>query len=272
MNVAVFSHFFLTRKSICSLLSPLRDVQVVLDSENALESVDQVAATCPDILLIDSENPNDDLGTVRQVTKIFPHAKIVLLVGVDEREFELRAIEAGARGCVSKRSDLQTLIKALNLVKQGQFWISREVASLVAGKLRGSMTPDHDASRELTEREWEILALLGIGYVNKDIASHLGISENTVKTHLASTYRKLQVNTRLGAVLHYFRRSQQLSKPAGSATPATPGTALAPNAAGHQIAAAKPHAATPELPPAAAKTPLHTRNPELPLKAKPHRA
>ncbi|MFB3920674.1 MAG: LuxR C-terminal-related transcriptional regulator [Terriglobia bacterium] len=255
MNVAIFSRYFLTRKSICSLLSPLRDVQIVLDSESVLESIDQVRATNPDILLLDSENLNDDVGIVRQVTKIFPLVKIVLLVGVEGAEFELRAIEAGARGCVSKRSDLPTLLKALSLIKQGQFWISREVASLLAGKLRGTVTPDHDASRELTEREWEILALLGIGYVNKDIANHLSISENTVKTHLASIYRKLQVNTRLGAVLHYFRRNQQLSGLTPSATDSEKG-----------------HAAMVETAPEDPDPLPRAPNQGLPLKVKSHRA
>jgi DNA-binding NarL/FixJ family response regulator len=272
MNVAVFSRFFLSRKSLCSLLKSVRDVEVVLDSENVLECIEQIAAACPDILLIDSEHPNDDLGTVRQVSRILPHAKIVLLLGIDDQEFELRAFEAGARGCVSKKNDMQILLKALTLVRQGQFWISREVASLVAGKLRGSLTPEQDASRELTEREWEILALLGIGYVNKDISRHLAISENTVKTHLASIYRKLQVNTRLGAVLHYFRRSQQLSKPAENGVPSAPGPVVAPIAAGHPIVAITPDAAAPELPRAETAAPLQNRDPRVPLKAKQHQA
>jgi len=270
MNVAIFSRFFLTRKSLGSLLKPLRDVQVVLDSENVLASVEQVAATSPDVLLIDSENPPDDLGIVRQVTKIFPHSRIVLLIGANDRDFELRAIEAGARGCVSKESDLQTLAKALNLVHTGQFWISRDVASLVARKLRGSLTPDHDATQELTEREWEILALLGIGHVNKDLASHLGISENTVKAHLASIYRKLQVNTRLGAVLYYFRRCQQLSKPTGSA--AISETAAAPIPAGQEADEANPNAVGAGVPLDVAEPTLQTPQSELTLKARSDRA
>lgn len=229
MTVAIISRFALMRKMLRGLLATMKGPEVVLDADSAFESFELIDTLRPRILLIDTVNPVEDLATVRQLRKLYPAANIILLVESADEQFELHAIEAGARGCVSKKSDPQVLEKALNLVEQGQFWISRGVASLVAGKLSATHDPGQDLSRELTQREWAVLGLLAMGHVNKEIAARLAISENTVKAHLASTYRKLAVTTRLGAVLHYFRHARDMGARA-TAPPADFPKALAASA------------------------------------------
>ncbi len=231
MTVGIISRFALMRKMMCGFLATMKGPEVVLEVDSAFENYLLIKTLHPSILLVDTVNQVEDLATLRQLNKLYPAAKIVLLVESADEQFELRAMEAGARGCVSKESDPQVLEKALNLVEHGQFWTSRKVASLAVGKLSAAHTPSQDLSRELTQREWAVVGLLAMGYVNKEIAARLLISENTVKAHLASTYRKLGVTTRLGAVLHYFRQARGTGARAGTVPlPANSAKALATSA------------------------------------------
>ena len=214
MTVGIVSPFTLTREMLCGLLANMQGIEVVLDVESAFESYELIRSVQPRILLVDAASPAEDLDSLRQMKKLYPSTSIVLLVRERDDEFEMRAIEAGARGCLAGTCNSKCMERALHHVDQGEFWISRSVASLVAGRLVASHEPACDVSRELTEREWAVLGLLAMGYVNKEIATRLAISGNTVKAHLASTYRKLGVTTRLGAVLHYFRRAQEQNTPA----------------------------------------------------------
>ena len=209
MTIGIISRFLLMRQLFADLLAGMEGFSVVLDIDNPLTSIDRIKAARPEILLIDSVDFTADLGTVRQLTNLLPGMNIVLLTGLIDDHSELQAIEAGAKGCISKGSHPRVVEKALHLVKGGQYWMSREVASLVAGKLLGEFNAQEDRSKDLTQRELDILALLARGQVNKEIACKLAVSENTVKAHLASIYRKLGVTTRLGAVLHYFREAQE---------------------------------------------------------------
>jgi DNA-binding NarL/FixJ family response regulator len=209
MTVGIVSRFLLMRQLLIGLLASMEGFSVVLDIDNPLTSIDLIRASLPQILLIDCDDFAADLVVVRQLTKLFPGMNIVLLTGLIDDRAELQAIEAGAKGCISKGSHPRVVEKALHLVKEGQYWMSREVASMVAGKLLGGFNAHEDCSKDLTQRELEILALLARGQVNKEIACKLAVSENTVKAHLASIYRKLGVTTRLGAVLHYFREAQE---------------------------------------------------------------
>jgi DNA-binding NarL/FixJ family response regulator len=218
MKVGIVSRFALMRKMLCGLLSTMDGVEVVLEVGSALENFVLIKMHHPSILLIDTENQVQDLAAVRQLSKLFSEVKILLLVESPNDQFEVCAMQAGARGCISKGTDPEVLEKALNVVERGQFWISREIASMVAGRFAATQLSGQDLSRELTQREWAVLGLLATGYVNKEIAARLVISANTVKVHLASIYRKLGVTTRLGAVLHYFRHAREAGHPSSPAS------------------------------------------------------
>jgi DNA-binding CsgD family transcriptional regulator len=93
-------------------------------------------------------------------------------------------------------------------VNKGEIWVSHQAAARIISKLLKLGGHEEANPDELTPREWEILKLVADGFRNKEIAGRLHLSENTVKTHLYTTYRKLQVCTRLGAALRYFQRSK----------------------------------------------------------------
>jgi DNA-binding NarL/FixJ family response regulator len=120
---------------------------------------------------------------------------------------------------VSKESEPEILEKALRAVGQGEIWASHRLATLIIMK----SLPGKEEEEELTQREWEILALVSSGHQNKEIASRLSISSNTIKAHLSAIYKKLQVRTRLGAALHYFQQAKQRPSAELDETVAAPG-------------------------------------------------
>lgn len=205
MNIGVVSPWVLTRKALCSLLAIRKDFKVMLEVDSALHHFEPIQQARPDVLLVEVVDPAADLEVVARVRKLFPDTRVLLLLPTTDEEFELRAIRAGAWGSVSKQSDPEVLEKALRAVGQGEIWASHHLATLIITK----SIPGKEEDDELTQREWEILALVSSGYQNKEIASRLSISSNTIKAHLSAIYKKLQVRTRLGAALHYFQQARQ---------------------------------------------------------------
>jgi len=205
VKIAVVSHFALTRKALCGLLSTIPGHRVILDVEDAMASLELLYQSRPDALLIDAPSSAETLEKITHLRKQFPKTILLLLVDKNDLEFERQAVKLGIRGCISKASQPEVLARALTVVEQGQFWMSRGVASLVLGKLLTREVSQEADPHELSKREWEILSLISRGHVNKEIASCLSISSNTVKAHLTSIYRKLGVTTRLEAALSYFQ-------------------------------------------------------------------
>lgn len=202
--VGMVSPHVVIRKALSALLSCAEDLRVTLDVDSALESLELIQKAQPEILLLDILDHARDLETVSRLRTLLPETKVLLLSDSTDEEFQVRAIRAGAQGCVSKRAELAVLERALRLVGNGEFWVSHQVAARIIGKLMVGQHAEDESAGDLSQREWEILALVAQGYRNKEIASRLFISENTIKSHLGTIYRKLHVSTRLEAALHYF--------------------------------------------------------------------
>jgi DNA-binding NarL/FixJ family response regulator len=193
---------------MCALLSSRANFNVVLELPNIPEDMDILLQAQPDILLFHTSGGVSDLEVLSRVCKLTPKIKVLLMLDEPDEEIEFRAIKAGAHGCVSKAIDLDTLFKAIDLIGRGELWISRPKLTRLIGKFAQSDSADRTTLNGLTGREWEILALLAGGSRNKEIANRLSLSENTVKTHLNTIYRKINVDCRLAATLYYFERAK----------------------------------------------------------------
>jgi two-component system, NarL family, response regulator NreC len=205
MDLGIVDPQVLIRKALCALLADVRDVRVVLDVDHVFENVRLIRQLRPDALLIHSANPASELATIPQIKKLLPQVRLILLTDDVDDDLELRAIRAGVLGCVSKKSEPQVLEEALKAVGNGETWISRRAATRIIGEFaRGEVAGQRNGT-ELTQREQEILALTAKGFRNKEIAGRLLISENTIKTHLLTIYRKLGVSGRMGAAMCYFQ-------------------------------------------------------------------
>jgi len=208
MRVGVISPYELCRKGLCSLIRSCSNCVLVLELPSIPEDLDIPRKANPEILLLHTGGGVADLDDVSRLHKLVPKLKILLYVDKADEETELLALRAGARGCVSRSIDLNTLLKAFDFVGRGELWVSRQMAARALEKLVLTESANSTTSNGLTRREWEILALLATGSRNKEIASALSVSENTVKTHLGSIYRKINVDSRLAATLYYFEHGK----------------------------------------------------------------
>jgi DNA-binding NarL/FixJ family response regulator len=169
------------------------------------EDVEVLRKAQPEVLLFQASGDAADFEIVSRLRNLTPEIKTLLLIDSADEEVEFQAIRAGGCGCISNASDLNTLLKAIAVVGRGEIWVSRRVATQLIRKLAQSETSDGPTSNGLTPREWKVLGLLASGLRNKEIASRLSVSENTVKTHLYTIYRKINVDCRLAATLYYFQ-------------------------------------------------------------------
>jgi len=181
-----------------------------LDLSSIPEDVEVLRKAQPEVLLLHANGGDSDFDIVSRLRNDAPEIKILLFLDAADEEMEFQAIRAGSCGCISNASDLDTLLKAVSAVGKGEIWVSRRVASRLISKL--SEAPESPNSNGLTPQEWKVLGLLASGARNKEIANRLSVSENTVKTHLSTIYRKINVDCRLAATLYYFQHARSEAK------------------------------------------------------------
>ena len=218
MRLGVISRLSLSRRGLCALLASSKNCSIVLELPTIPEDVEVLRKAQPEVLLFHAGGAAADFEIVSRLCNRTPEIKTLLLMDSADEEIEFQAIRAGGCGCISNASDLNTLLKAIGAVGRGEIWVSRRVASRLIRKLLQSESPDSPTSIGLTPREWKVLGLLASGSRNKEIANRLSVSENTVKTHLYTIYRKINVDCRLAATLYYF----QNVKSNGEYKPAAP--------------------------------------------------
>jgi DNA-binding NarL/FixJ family response regulator len=165
-----------------------------------------VGQTRPDILLLDLLMPNlPGLEALRAITTTGAEVRTILLCSAISAKQVLEALQLGARGVVLKKR-VAELIPALGAVMRGQYWIeSRSVSNVVQiVEQLGAANPQPAQSQSrfgLTARETEIVSFITQGYMNRDIAKSLSITEETVKRHLTNIFNKVGMSNRLELAL-----------------------------------------------------------------------
>lgn len=207
MRVGVAIPYALSRCGLRALLLAQKDTQVAVEVESVLDRIEVILNARLDVLIVSTEDQPFNATSMSRMQKLLPETKILLLIDRPDDEFEFQAVQAGAWGCVSQRCTPEVLEKALTTIARGEIWVSRPVATRLIGKLAQWEVTNGENPNGLTRREWEVLGLVANGHHNKEIASRLSVSENTVKTHLHTIFRKIQVDSRLGATLHYYHHA-----------------------------------------------------------------
>ncbi len=195
----------LFRSGLAALLSSQDEMEVVAQADNGLDAVKLAEEVMPDLILMDINMPGSDgLEATRIIKDRMPYVKIVMLTASDENDLLFEAVKAGAQGYLLKHLDPEQFLAELSAQVRGEASISGDVAIKIIRAFSA-----HDVERQqtqLTARELEVLKLVGEGFSNRDIASRLFISENTVKNHLRNILQKLHFENRVQAAAYAIRR------------------------------------------------------------------
>lgn len=189
--VSVDDHPIL-REGIASIIHGEKDMVVVGEASNGREAIEIFRTQRPDVTLMDLQmrglNGIDAITTIRRE---YPQARIIVLTTYEGDVLARRALKAGAAGYILKDMIRTELLEAIRMVHVGKRYIPQKIAAELA---------EHYAEDDLTDREIEILREVARGTSNKIIASHLSISEATVKAHMQNILLKLGASDRTHAV------------------------------------------------------------------------
>jgi len=162
------------------------------------------SGSVPEIVLMDIEMPDaNGIELTKQLTEKYPDVRVVMLTAFSDTERVVAALKAGAVGYLLKNVSPDVICSTVQSVAAGENMLSGEIAGRVLREFESERRQDEHRERlaALTPREEEILELLATGESNREIGQRLFISEQTVKNHVASIFRKLQVNDRTKAAL-----------------------------------------------------------------------
>jgi DNA-binding NarL/FixJ family response regulator len=187
----------LFREGLKAMLSPSQEYEIIGEAEDGLEAIRLIKKQKPDLVLLDLSMPRmNGLSVLREIKGSMPEVKILVLSIHESDQYVLQAFEAKADGYAIKDSSREELRVAIRSVLEGKKYISPGVAgNVLEGYLDGRKTlKTKSALDTVTEREKEILKLLGEGYQNKEIADLVHISVKTVEKHRANIMAKLDLH------------------------------------------------------------------------------
>ncbi|WP_338867588.1 response regulator transcription factor [Myxococcus stipitatus] len=188
----------LMREGLGGVIASQPDMTLVAEAENGEQALEAYRTHQPDIVLMDVQMPG--MGGIDAICAIraeFPAARIIVLTTFKGDAQALRAIKAGASGYLLKSKVRKELVDTLRSVHAGRRRIDSDIAAELA---------EHVAEDALTARERDVLVHVAAGNANKEVAARMGISEETVKTHMKNVLTKLSAKDRTHAVVVAVRR------------------------------------------------------------------
>jgi DNA-binding NarL/FixJ family response regulator len=188
------------REGLSAMLGREDDFEVVGQAIDGREAVDMTVRLEPNVVLMDLKMPRmDGVEAIRQVKQRHPATEVLVLTTFDSDDYIFKGIEAGARGYLLKDAPREELFRAVRAVARGESLLQPNVAARLVNRFAV-------LSRQLSDRELEVLRCMARGLANKEIAAELSISETTVKTHVTNIFQKLGATDRTQAVTLALQR------------------------------------------------------------------
>lgn len=202
LRILVADDHLVVRAGLRLLLEGEADIELVGDAADGAEAVRLVEELEPDVVLMDLRMPGlSGLEATELIRQRWPGVVVVILTTYDDDDLMLKGLRAGASGYLLKDVERATLLRAIRTAVRGETLLPSPVLARLLESTRKPQKPGRQAGEGiLTERELAVLEAVARGARNKEIAAHLGISEPTVKTHLANLYARLNVDSRASAV------------------------------------------------------------------------
>ncbi|MFP3989744.1 response regulator transcription factor [Streptomyces sp. E11-3] len=204
LRVFLLDDHEVVRRGVHDLLDDQPDITVVGEAANAEQALVRVPALRPHVAVLDVRLPDGDgVSVCRELRSRMPDLACLMLTSFDDEEALLDSIMAGAAGYVLKQIQGSDLVTAVRTVGAGQSLLDPSATAKLMARLRGEQTkePEPDALPGLTDREREILALIGEGLTNRQIGQRLYLAEKTVKNHISRLLAKLGVERRIQAAV-----------------------------------------------------------------------
>ena len=195
------------RDGLRMVLDAQTGISVVGEAEDGRQALEMVERLHPDVVVMDIAMPNmNGAEATRQIKRRFPGVKVLILTMHENEQYLAQIVNAGAIGCVLKRSAGTELVTAVRAAARGESYFSPAMATMMLDGYRMHLAVDgRDESDLLTEREREILQLVAEGKTNQEIADLLVVSIKTVQTHRAHMMEKLDAHDRTELVKHAIR-------------------------------------------------------------------
>lgn len=200
IRVLVADDHPLFREGVVHSLATEPDIAVVGQAASGEEALDLARDLLPDVVLLDVAMPGwGGLATARKLATACPASKVIMLTVVEDEDKLLDAFAAGARGYVLKGVSARDLAAVVRSVDRGEVYVSPSLAAGILVALTHGRPAD--PLGELTEKERDILKLVGEGLTNREIGERIHLSEKTIKHYITNILQKLQVRSRVEAAL-----------------------------------------------------------------------
>lgn len=212
IRVLIVDDHAMVRDGLTKILNLEDDIEVIGTAPDADAGIAASRALKPDVVLLDVQMPGKTgLEALPAIVDAHPAVRVIILTGFSESEYGFEALRQGARGFVLKDAASVSLVKAIQVVHNGEIWADKDLTSRIVDEfVRLSRVQSVNASTSganpLTNRERAILTLVAQGRTNSDIGERLFISEKTVKSHLTNIFEKLDVEDRSQAALTAFKK------------------------------------------------------------------
>jgi two-component system nitrate/nitrite response regulator NarL len=211
VRIVILDNHALVREGIRLIVEQHAGMEVIGEAGNLIDGLEIISSQKPDIVLFElnlTEQTSSDI--IPQIIKASDTSRLILVTGTSNSMIQQQAVENGVMGVVFKAQPPEVLIKAIEKVYAGEVWVERSVIANVLSRLSRNSKSTKIGSEgnnidELSEREKEIVRLIGQGFKNKKISTQLCISETTVRHHLTSIYSKLGVSDRLELLVYAHR-------------------------------------------------------------------
>jgi two-component system NarL family response regulator len=188
IRLLIVDDHVMIRLGLAALMADEPDIKIIGQACNGTEAIALFDQLLPDVTVMDGMLPDiHGVDATRQIREKHPHARIILVSINESAEDIHRAIEAGACGYVPKSQNQDVIVRAIRTVASGKRFLEPELARRLSARA---------ATNSLSQRELDVLRLIAHGLVNKRVGAELGLSENTVKTHISRIMGKLEVHDR----------------------------------------------------------------------------